>query len=91
MNSPQTHPRRSIGQWIVTVIFCLLGAAFFFRFVQFGLKWVRHVVEGDANFKALTLWSLLYVVVCAGIAVTAYCLSSSSDDEPVENGNVETK
>jgi hypothetical protein len=63
---------RSAGQWAVTIVFALLSVAFLFRGVQLGLKWLRHVNEADLNFKAMTLWALLYVVVCAAIAVVAY-------------------
>lgn len=72
MSTPTQTPARSIGQWAVTIIFGLLSVAFLFRGVQFGSKWLRHVVEGDTNFKAMTLWALVYVVVCGGIAAVAY-------------------
>ena len=87
MSTPSSQPPRSIGQWIVTGIFGLLSVAFLFRAVQFGYKWIAKVVEGDTNFKAMTIWALIYVVVCAGIAAVAYFMPRETDeDEPGENG-----
>ncbi len=78
---------RSIGQWIVAVIFGLLTLGFLFRFLQFGYKWLRHAVEGDSNFKVLTVWALIYTVVCGGIAALAYFLPREEpDDAPGQNG-----
>ena len=82
MSESPSIPPRSAGQWTVTIVFGLLSVAFFFRFAQFGIKWARHVVEGDVNFKALTLWALVYVVVCAGIASAAYFMPREADDAP---------
>jgi hypothetical protein len=80
-----------LGQWAITLVFGLLSAAFFFRFVQNGWKWMRHVVEGDANFKALTIWCLIYVIVCAGIAAAAFFLFSGGEEDPAGKPSAETK
>ena len=74
MNSVPKTPSRSLGQWTVVVIFGLLAVLFLFRGVQHGLKWVGHTVEGDMNFKALTLWALAYTIVCGSIAAVAYLM-----------------
>jgi TRAP-type C4-dicarboxylate transport system permease small subunit len=66
---------------VVAVIFALLSLAFLFRFVQYGYKWVSGAVQGDTNFKALTIWSLVYVIVCAGIAFAVSKLSGEEVDE----------
>ena len=79
MSSSSKTSARSLGQWIVTAVFGLLSLAFLFRGFQFGYKWLRHVVEGDTNFKAMTIWALVYVVVCAGIAAVAYFMPREED------------
>ncbi|MBC7368137.1 MAG: hypothetical protein H7343_15215 [Undibacterium sp.] len=85
MSTSPNQPPRSIGQWVVTIIFGLLSAAFLFRTVQFGYKWLRHIVEGDTNFKAMTIWAAIYVVVCGGIAAVAYFMPRETDrEEPAE-------
>jgi hypothetical protein len=82
--SPATLPR-SIGQLIVTITFGLLSVAFLFRTVQFGYKWLAKVVEGDTNFKAMTIWALIYVIVCAGIAAVAYFMPREAEEETSES------
>ena len=72
MSTTSVPPPRSIGQWIVTVVFGLLSVAFLFRTGQFGYKWLARVVEGDTNFKAMTIWALVYVIVCVAISAVAY-------------------
>jgi hypothetical protein len=84
MSTPTNQPPRSIGQWAVTIIFGLLSLAFLFRTVQFAYKWLAHVVEGDTNFKAMTIWALIYVVVCGGIAAVAYFMPRENDEEDAE-------
>lgn len=74
MNSSVKISVRSPVQWLVVIVFGLLGAVFFLRALQLGTKWVRHVAEGDLNFKALTLWALVYAVICVAIAAVAYRL-----------------
>ena len=81
MSTSSQIPPRSIGQWVVTIIFGLLSVAFLLRTVQFGYKWLRHIVEGDTNFKAMTIWALIYVVVCGGIAAVAYFMPRETDEE----------
>jgi TRAP-type C4-dicarboxylate transport system permease small subunit len=85
-NSP-AQPPRSIGQWIVSIIFGLLSVAFLFRALQFGYKWMAKVVEGDTNFKAMTIWALIYVVVCAGIAAVAYFMPREAEENEVSEEN----
>jgi hypothetical protein len=76
-----TASKRSAAQWIVTVVFGALSLAFLLRAVIYGAKWLRHVVEGDANFKALTVWCLLYMIVCAAIAFVAFRFPSEKNAE----------
>lgn len=85
MSTPTNQPPRSIGQWVATIIFGLLSVAFLFRTVQFAYKWLAHVVEGDTNFKAMTIWALIYVVVCARIAAVAYFMPRETDEEVDES------
>jgi H+/Cl- antiporter ClcA len=87
MSTPTNQPPRSIGQWAVTIIFGLLSVAFLFRTVQFAYKWLTHVVEGDTNFKAMTIWALIYVVVCGGIAAVAYFMPRETDEEEPSEAN----
>jgi H+/Cl- antiporter ClcA len=87
MSTPTNQPPRSIGQWAVTIIFGLLSVAFLFRTVQFAYKWLGHVVEGDTNFKAMTIWALIYVVVCGGIAAVAYFMPRETDEEEPSEAN----
>ncbi len=91
MSTASNPPPRSIGQWVVTIVFGLLSVAFLFRTVQFGYKWVTRAVEGDTNFKAMTIWALIYVVVCGGIAAVAYFMPRETDEEepaePVQNAD----
>ncbi len=84
--SPVT-PQRSIAQWAVTVVFGLLSLAFLFRAGQFGYKWLSGVVEGDTNFKAMTIWALIYVVVCAGIAAVAYFMPREIEENEASEEN----
>ena len=91
MSTPSSIPPRSLGQWIVTVIFSLLSLAFLFRTLQFAWKWMRHVVEGDANFKALTAWGLIYFLICTAIAAVAYFMPRDEDEPAEENKNAEAK
>ncbi len=79
MSTSTQTPVRGISQWAVAIIFGLLSVAFLFRGVQFGWKWLRHAVEGDTNFKAMTLWALVYVVVCGGIAAVAYFMPRETE------------
>ena len=72
--APTSAPKRSAGQWIVAVLFGLFAAGFFLRTFFFGYKWLRHAVEGDANFKVLTLWALVYTLVCTAIAWVVFRL-----------------
>ena len=85
MNTSSQTPPRSAAQWIVTAFFGLLCVVFLFRGVQFGSKWLRHVVEGDTNFKAMTLWALVYVVVCGGIAAVAYYMPRGEEADVPQN------
>jgi uncharacterized membrane protein len=86
MSQPPPSSPRSPGPWIVAIVFGLLGAAFFFRFLQFAYKWLRRTVDGDANFKVLACWALVYAAVCGAIAATAYFLSRADGRTPGQNG-----
>jgi hypothetical protein len=89
--SDSPSPRsRSVGQWLVAVFFGLLAVAFFLRFLQYGYKWLAHVVDGDANFKAMTAWTLIYVIVCGAIAAVAYRLPCENEAGANQNGERET-
>lgn len=66
---------------IVAVVFGLLSLAFFGRFVQYAYKWLSHAVSQDLNYKALTAWCAVYVVVCAAIAWAAIKLPKDESDE----------
>ena len=64
--------RRTFGQLAVTTIFALLSAAFLVRSFFYGSKWISGANAGSLNFKALTIWTLIYFVVCGGIAWVAF-------------------
>lgn len=87
MSTPPVILPRSIAQWVVTVVFGLLTLGFLFRAGQSGSKWLSGVVEGDTNFKALTIWALIYVVVCAGIALVAYFMPREMEENEVSEEN----
>ena len=53
---------------LFTLIFAVLSVAFLGRALFYGYKWLSHAASPDLNYKALTVWCLVYVVVCAGIA-----------------------
>lgn len=72
MSTTPTTSKRSVGQVVVAIVFGLLAVAFLIRSILYGVKWLRHVVEAGANFKALTIWCLIYMVVCAAIAFVAF-------------------
>lgn len=81
--SPDTssgRPPRSAGRWAVVGLFMLLAAGFVLRLVQNGYHWFRGTVSPDVNYKALTVWCLIYAVVCAGIAAFAYWLPAEGDE-----------
>ena len=86
MNNPDHSSPRGPVQWIIAAGFGLLGIAFFLRCLQSAYKWLRHVVDGDANFKALTIWALVYTVVCGVIAAVVYRLPRDRGEEPAQNG-----
>lgn len=90
MNDVQSPRSRGAGQWIITIFFGLLTVGFFLRFLQYGYKWLAHVVEGDANFKVMTVWALIYVVVCGAIAAVAYWLLRDEAAGLDQNGERET-
>jgi hypothetical protein len=71
----------SLGQRIAAGCFGLLGVAFLVRSGFFATQWLRHVVEGDTNFKALTIWTLAYAVVCGVIAFVIVRTPREEDDE----------
>ena len=87
MSTSTVTLQRSIAQWAVTVVFGLLSLAFLFRAGQFGYKWLSGVVEGDTNFKAMTIWALIYVVVCAGIAAVAYFMPREIEENEASEEN----
>ncbi len=86
MSNPDQSASRGPVQWTIAIGFGLLSIAFFLRCLQSAYKWMRHVVEGDANFKALTIWALVYTVVCGVIAAVVYHLPRDGGDEPAQNG-----
>ena len=75
--------KRSLGQLAVAVFFGFLAAAFLLRSFFYGYKWIPGAVDGSANFKAMTLWTLLYTAVCAAIALVAY--RKPPDDDVIES------
>lgn len=87
MSTSTVTLQRSFAQWAVTVVFGLLSLAFLFRAGQFGYKWLNGVVEGDTNFKAMTIWALIYVVVCAGIAAVAYFMPREIEENEASEEN----
>lgn len=87
MSTSTVTLQRSFAQWAVTVVFGLLSLAFLFRAGQFGYKWLSGVVEGDTNFKAMTIWALIYVVVCAGIAAVAYFMPREIEENEASEEN----
>lgn len=87
MSTSTVTLQRSFAQWAVTVVFGLLSLAFLFRVGQFGYKWLSGVVEGDTNFKAMTIWALIYVVVCAGIAAVAYFMPREIEENEASEEN----
>ncbi|HWA10305.1 MAG TPA: hypothetical protein VG838_12705 [Opitutaceae bacterium] len=85
MSDSTPSPSRGPVQSLIAVCFALLSVGFFFRFLQAGFKRMRHVVEGDANFKALAIWALIYAVVCAAIAAVVFRLPREPDTS-AQNG-----
>ena len=75
--------KRSLGQLAVAVFFGFLAAAFLLRTLFYGYKWITHAGEGSANFKAMTIWTLLYTAVCAAIAFVSY--RKPPDDDVIES------
>ncbi|MEO7800210.1 MAG: hypothetical protein ABIY47_21045 [Opitutaceae bacterium] len=73
--------KRSFAQLAVAVFFGALAVAFLLRSFFYGYRWFSHAVEGSANFKAMTLWTLIYFVVCSAIALFAYHKPYEGDDE----------
>lgn len=66
---------------IVAVVFGLLSLVFLARLAQYGYKWLSHASSPDLNYKALTAWCAIYVVVCAAIAWAAIKLPKDESDE----------
>ncbi len=50
------------------LFFSVLSVAFFGRGVYYAYRWLSHAASPDLNYKALTVWCVVYVIVCAGIA-----------------------
>ena len=70
---------------IVAVVFSLLSLAFLGRFAQYGYKWLSHATSPDLNYKALTAWCAVYVIVCAAIAWAAIKLPKDDASEESES------
>lgn len=71
---------------IVVTVFSLLALAFLFRFAQNGYKWLSHASSPDVNYKAMTIWCAIYVVVCAAIAwVTVRLPKEETETEEVSS------
>jgi hypothetical protein len=52
--------------------FGVFAVAFLLRGFFYGYNWLAGVVDGDANFKVMTIWTLIYFAVCATIARVAF-------------------
>lgn len=76
-----SRPSRGAGRWLVIGFFGLLSAAFLFRLVQNARHWLAGQTTADANYKALTLWCLVYVLVCGGLAAFTYWLPGDDREE----------
>lgn len=72
-------PARSAGRWAVIGFFALLAVGFLLRLLQNGYHWLGGHSTADVNYKVLTVWCLIYLVVCGGIAAFAYWLPSEED------------
>lgn len=79
---------RSVGQLTVAAVFGILAAAFLFRSFFYGYKWLAHAVEGTANFKVMTIWTLGYSAVCSVIAWVAFH-KPREDDRDLAGGSDE--
>jgi hypothetical protein len=63
--------------------FAVLALGFVLRAFQYGYKWMTGVTSPDVNYKALTIWCLVYVLVCVAVAWGISRLSADrSDDTP---------
>jgi hypothetical protein len=78
------RPARSAGRWAVIGVFLLLAAGFLFRLIQNAYFWLSGRTLAEMNYKVLTVWCLVYVVVCSGVAAAAYWLPGEDDDNPAE-------
>ncbi len=52
----------------LSVVLAVLAIAFLARGVQYGYLWLSGASSPDANYKALTAWSGVYLVVCGALA-----------------------
>jgi di/tricarboxylate transporter len=81
-NAPEntrSRPKLSVGRMIVIGLFGLLCLGFAFRLVQYGISWISGRESADLNYGALTVWSLIYTVVCAGIAALAWWMPAEEE------------
>lgn len=72
---------RSVGQLTVAAVFGILAGAFLLRSFFYGYKWLTHAVEGTANFKVMTIWTLGYFAVCSAIAWVAFQKPRENDGD----------
>jgi hypothetical protein len=52
----------------VSLLFAILAVAFLARGIQYGYLWMSGASSPEANYKALTAWSGVYLVVCGALA-----------------------
>ena len=74
METPASLPaRRGPVRCGLALLGTLLSLGFAFRLAQSAFRWLGHAPAADGeNYKALTLWALVYLVVTAGLALAAW-------------------
>ncbi len=81
--SPQQESKapgaKSIGRRVVVGGFLLLAAGFGLRLCQYAYHWLAGHGTADTNYKALTAWCLVYLLVCGGVAWIVHRLPAGED------------
>jgi H+/Cl- antiporter ClcA len=78
-SEPDSPGRKSPGRRALVGGFLLLAVGFALRFCQNAYHWLAGHGTAETNYKALTAWCLVYLLVCGGAAWIVHRLPSGDD------------
>ncbi len=81
-NAAEKTVSRNPVRRAVTGFLLLLAAGFLLRLIENAYHWLAGHSSAAANYKALTAWCLIYLVVCGGLAWLSHRLPAGEDRSP---------